>query len=158
MINGMTGEMLETSVFFGPVFYQRLKHMVQDKIYGRSRGPVNPLTQQPLEGRSREGALRFGEMERDCGIAHGAAKFVHNRLVRSSAPCIAPVCGKCGLLAEHAHDPAFGASVVGKRPYCRSCDTHEGVQLVEIPFAMKLLTQELNAVSIAMRYELEPLQ
>jgi DNA-directed RNA polymerase II subunit RPB2 len=158
MRNGMTGELLEASVFFVPVFYQKLKHMVADKLHARSRGPVNPLTQQPLEGRSREGALRFGEMERDCGIAHGAAKFVHNRLVRSSAPCIAPVCGKCGLLAEHAHDPAFGASVVGKRPYCRSCDTHEGVQLVEIPFAMKLLTQELNAVSIAMRYELEPLQ
>lgn len=154
MINGMTGEMLETSVFFGPVFYQRLKHMVQDKIYGRSRGPVNPLTQQPLEGRSREGALRFGEMERDCGIAHGASALLSDRLVRSSAPARVPICRKCGCLGEHAHDEMFGASIVGKEPYCRACDSHD-VALAIVPYPYKLLLQELYAVGIAVRHETE---
>jgi DNA-directed RNA polymerase II subunit RPB2 len=154
MKNGMTGEDIEASVFCGIVYYQRLKHMVRDKIHARTRGPVNFLTRQPLEGRSRDGGQRFGEMERDAGVAHGASEFVADRLLHSTDPFLVPVCKLCGVIAEAAHDPAFGATVTGEKPYCRACDTHE-VVTVSLPFASKLVLQELMAVGISVSLKTE---
>jgi DNA-directed RNA polymerase III subunit RPC2 len=96
--SGASGEPLDAYVFSGPVFYQKLKHMVLDKAHARARGPRAVLTRQPTEGRSRDGGLRLGEMERDCLIAYGAANLIMERLMHSSDAFSANVCLTCGLL------------------------------------------------------------
>ena len=141
--NGLTGEQHECSVFMGPVFYQRLKHMVNDKAHSRSIGPMVNLTRQPAEGRSRDGGLRFGEMERDCMCSHGAARFTRGRLYDASDKYSVFVCKKCGMIASyndkmHIH-------------HCRTCDNRVDFAYVEIPYACKLLFQELNTMNIAPR-------
>jgi DNA-directed RNA polymerase II subunit RPB2 len=143
MYNGLTGEQLECSVFIGPVFYQRLKHMVNDKAHSRSIGPMVNLTRQPAEGRSRDGGLRFGEMERDCCVSHGASRFTRERLYDVSDKYSVYICKKCGLIASyndkmHIH-------------HCKTCDNRSDFSYVEIPYACKLLFQELNTMNIAPR-------
>ena len=98
LYNGLTGEQVECSVFMGPVFYQRLKHMVNDKQHSRAIGPMVNLTRQPAEGRSRDGGLRFGEMERDCMLSHGTAMFTKERLMDVSDPFSTGFCKNCGVM------------------------------------------------------------
>lgn len=152
LYNGMTGTKMHGKVFIGPTYYQRLKHMVNDKQHSRSRGPVQILTRQPVEGRAREGGLRFGEMERDCIISHGAANVLSERLFEQSDPFIATVCGKCGMLAEPMADKTL---LRQKKPQCRLCKTHETVHEVRMPYAFKLLMQELMAMNITARLRLK---
>lgn len=98
LMSGITGEMLPCFVFSGPIYYQRLKHMVQDKMHARATGPKTGLTRQPTEGRSRDGGLRLGEMERDCLIGYGAANLIIERLMLSSDQFQVFVCKKCGFI------------------------------------------------------------
>ena len=149
--NGMTGKALQGKVFIGPTYYQRLKHMVRDKHHARSRGPVQILTRQPVEGRAREGGLRFGEMERDCIISHGASNVLTERLFEQSDPFVATVCGTCGLLA---HPAAEKTILRDKFPHCKNCKTSIDVHSVRMPYAFKLLLQELMAMNIAARLTL----
>jgi len=143
LYNGQTGEQHECSVFMGPVFYQRLKHMVNDKTHSRSIGPMVNLTRQPAEGRSRDGGLRFGEMERDCMISHGAARFTRGRMYDASDKYSAFICKKCGLIASYNDKMNIH--------HCRTCDNRADFAYVEIPYACKLLFQELNTMNVVPR-------
>ena len=143
MCNGLTGEQMECSIFMGPVFYQRLKHMVNDKSHSRSIGPMVNLTRQPAEGRSRDGGLRFGEMERDCMVSHGAARFTRGRIYDASDKYSVFTCKKCGLIAAYNDEIHIH--------HCKTCDNRVDFAYVEIPYSCKLLFQELNTMNIAPR-------
>ena len=148
---GLTGKKLEARVFFGPTYYQRLKHMVHDKMHARGRGPVTPLTRQPVEGRSREGGLRIGEMERDAFVSHGASANVRESLFERSDPYMAWICRKCGLLCDHPGE--FAPS--GENGWCHGCATSQHSTEVPMPFACKLTLQEITALMISPRLAFE---
>ena len=143
MYNGLTGEQLEADIFMGPVFYQRLKHMVNDKQHSRSIGPMVNLTRQPAEGRSRDGGLRFGEMEKDAMVSHGAAKFTRGRMYDASDKYSVHICKKCGLVASYNNEMHIH--------HCRTCDNRSDFAYVEIPYACKLLFQELTTMNVVPR-------
>jgi DNA-directed RNA polymerase II subunit RPB2 len=143
MHNGLTGEQIECNVFMGPVFYQRLKHMVNDKQHSRSIGPMVNLTRQPAEGRSRDGGLRFGEMEKDAMVSHGAAKFTRGRMYDASDKYSVHICKRCGLVASYNNEMHIH--------HCRTCDNRSDFAYVEIPYACKLLFQELTTMNVVPR-------
>lgn len=141
LYSGITGEPLEAYIYSGPVFYQRLKHMVQDKIHARARGPRAVLTRQPTEGRAADGGLRLGEMERDCLIGYGAAMMILERLMLSSDAFGCDICSTCGLIAYSR--------------WCHGCQSSRSIASIKIPYATKLLFQELRAMNIVPRLGLK---
>jgi|UniRef100_A0A6C0IMF5 DNA-directed RNA polymerase II subunit RPB2 len=153
MYNGLTGEQIETSVFFGPVFYQRLKHMVNDKQHSRSIGPMVNLTRQPAEGRSRDGGFRIGEMERDVMIAHGMSRFCRERLYDASDKYSVHVCNKCGMIASFNNGDKNRkyTSSDFKTHYCNTCENRNDFAKVEVPYSYKLLSQELQTINVVPR-------
>jgi DNA-directed RNA polymerase beta subunit len=153
MYNGLTGEQLETSIFIGPVFYQRLKHMVSDKQHSRAIGPMVNLTRQPAEGRSRDGGFRIGEMERDVMIAHGMSKFCKERLYDVSDKYSVHVCKKCGMIASYNDGNKNSKYANGDFSIhlCNTCNNMTDFAKVNIPYAYKLLSQELQTINIVPR-------
>jgi DNA-directed RNA polymerase II subunit RPB2 len=143
LYNGYTGRMMETSIFIGPCHYQRLRHCSADKLHSRASGPLVMLTRQPAEGRAREGGLRFGEMERDCVAAHGITEFTKERFMECSDIFRCYSCRDCGLIA--IANPKEGIWV------CRGCGNTTNFSAIEIPYAYKLLLQELETMSISSR-------
>ncbi|RLI97135.1 MAG: DNA-directed RNA polymerase subunit B [Candidatus Aenigmatarchaeota archaeon] len=137
LYNGVTGEKMEALIFMGPVFYQKLHHMVANKIHSRARGPVTLLTKQPTEGRAKEGGLRLGEMEKDCLIAHGAALLLQERF--SSDKATIPICKNCGLVAIYDR-------VKGKK-YCPVCKKSEIID-VDMSYAFKLMLDEMKSLCL----------
>lgn len=147
MYSGFTGHKLKAQIFIGPTYYQRLKHMVSDKIHARARGPVQILTRQPVEGRSRDGGLRFGEMERDCMISHGAAAFLKERLCDVSDRFEVFICNVCGI---------FCAGNREREVYlCQMCGTRTDISSVQMPYAFKLFVQEMMAMCISVQMRME---
>ena len=152
LYDGLTGEQLETSIFLGPVFYQRLKHMVADKQHSRSIGPMVNLTRQPAEGRAKDGGFRIGEMERDVMIAHGMSRFCKERMFDVSDKFTTYVCKKCGMIAcyndnssLHTEDNEYNIH------HCKTCDNRVDFAKVDIPYAYKLLSQELQTINVVPR-------
>nr|ALK02060.1 RNA polymerase I second largest subunit [Wickerhamiella domercqiae] len=177
MYSGVTGEELRVDIYIGLVFYQRLRHMVNDKFQVRSTGAVNRVTMQPVKGRKRGGGIRVGEMERDAFLGHGTAFLLQDRLLNCSDYTKAHVCRQCGsLLSTQMTVPRVGAAAVIR---CRHCanrvvgrgsspnsawedaqgNRFEGgddVASVAIPFVLRYLDSELAAMGIRMRFQIKP--
>jgi DNA-directed RNA polymerase II subunit RPB2 len=134
LYSGFTGEPLKAKIFMGVTYYQRLKHMVGDKMHARSYGNITMLARQPVEGRSRDGGLRLGEMERDSLLAHGTSAFLKERLFNMSDAYKVTLCKACGC-------------IISKEGECQMC-ANDAIVDVNMPYACKLLFQELNAMGI----------
>jgi len=143
LYQGHTGRPMNARVFIGPTFYQRLKHLVDDKVHSRARGPTAMLTRQPLEGRGRDGGLRMGEMERDCLITHGCASFIRDRFFTSSDMYRIHLCETCGCVA---HQDLKNQKLKCLSSSCKNKPVE--VCQVDIPYAAKLLFQELQSMCI----------
>lgn len=146
MYSGISGTVMKADIFYGMVYYQRLRHMVSDKFQVRSTGPNNNLTRQPVKGRKLGGGIRLGEMERDSLLAHGAAFMLHDRLLNCSDKHMGYVCVACGSIISPLIRPL--TSITDSKVTCTYCDSADGIRCLNLPFVYRYLTNELAAMNI----------
>ena len=163
LYNGTTGEQIESEIFIGPTYYMRLKHMVKDKINFRARGPNTNLTRQPVQGRANDGGLRIGEMERDGVIAHGATRFLQESMMVRGDNYYMAICNKTGMTAIYNPDSDVFMSPMADGPIQFNDALTDNPKLVnitrfgrsfsvvQIPYSLKLLIQELQTMNCVMR-------
>ena len=164
LYNGMTGEQLESSIYIGPTYYMRLKHMVKDKINFRARGPMTALTRQPVSGRANDGGLRIGEMERDVLISHGINNFLKDSMMDRGDKYYMAICNQTGMMA--IYNPAkklfmspmadgpikFTGSIDEKEMHIENITRYgRDFSVVCVPYTFKLLMQELQTINVQMR-------
>jgi DNA-directed RNA polymerase I subunit RPA2 len=155
MYSGVYGTEMQVQIFVGCVYYQRLRHMVSDKDQVRAKGPIQPLTRQPIHGRKVHGGIRLGEMERDSLLAHGASFLVQERLLHGSDESRALVCANCGSLLSAMMKPPDGSG--GRRSAtCLACGEAKGkVDVITLPYVFQYLTNELAAMNIKTQLSLK---
>lgn len=152
LYNPLNGRKMLAKIFIGPTFYQKLRHMVRDKCHARSFGKNEILTRQPVEGRARDGGFRFGEMERDAVLAHGATALLLDRLRDNSDPFHIPICGTCGLIAYNKLGESGDSLLICNR--CKQSGVKFRVQMVASSYCFKLLLHELQSMNISLRCQL----
>ncbi|KAK8800744.1 hypothetical protein WA158_000069 [Blastocystis sp. Blastoise] len=159
LYSGIWGTEMEADIYIGVVYYQRLRHMVSDKSQVRATGPINQLTRQPLKGRKRHGGIRFGEMERDSMIAHGAAFLLHDRLMNSSDRHIAGICEKCGNILTSVAIPTSQTPRAMQREkakmMCNTCKSLTSIREIPLPYVTRYLANELAAMNIKLTFDVE---
>lgn len=154
MIDGRTGEECKCKIFINPVYYQRLKHMVDDKIHYRSKnGPRDILSKQPVVGRKNGGGNRFGNMEVDCATSHGASNFIIDRLVDNSDPYEMYVCEDCGHVAVASKNVCIETKTKSYNYSCVRCNQNVRICKIKVPYAFKLLQQEIMSTGVGMFYK-----
>ena len=163
LYNGQTGEQLEANMYIGPTYYMRLKHMVKDKINYRDRGPRTALTRQPVQGRANDGGLRIGEMERDGLIAHGVSKFIQESMLVRGDDYYVAICNQTGTVAAYNETLNLFLSPMADGPikFSNITETNANVvnisrygrefSIIRVPYAFKLLMQELRTINVEMR-------
>jgi len=144
MYNGVTGQRMTSKIFIGNLYYLKLKYMVGNKLHGRSSGKIALLTRQPIEGRSRGGALRLGEMEQQALVAHGASLLLKERY--DSDKVVLHICSKCGTIATNDN--------IRNKIVCPLCSS-EDAEPIEVSYAFKLLLEELQGLHIYTNFKLK---
>jgi DNA-directed RNA polymerase II subunit RPB2 len=163
LYNGMTGEQIQSDIYYGPTYYMRLKHMVKDKINYRARGPRTLLTRQTVQGRANDGGLRVGEMERDGIIAHGVSHFLQESMMVRGDEYYMAICNKTGTIAIYnsmrdlfispmADGPIkFTGNLLSEMNIQKITRFGRSFSIVRVPYSFKLLMQELMTMNITMR-------
>lgn len=141
---GYTGKRMETKIYMGPTHYMRLKHLALDKLHGRSTGKIKNHTRQPNEGRANDGGNKFGYMEKDCMVSHGASKFLNEKFMKCSDEYEVHICNKCG---------DFASASGSKKLYyiCYSCKSSSYIKKIRIPYCAKLFKQEARAAGMDLK-------